>query len=323
VKGDRIVLENGFLDNGLETAGVIPLLPRRTRASVTVHIERLREWIGRTETSVDQVTAGPMAALSATFDRDEPRPPVGTLLPLLWHWLYFLPMHRQSDLGEDGHARLGGFLPPVPLPRRMYAGGRVDLLGSLRVGDLITRLSHIDDVSLKEGRTGPLVFVKVRHQISAQGRLALIESQDLVYREAPQPDTPVVGGHAPRVELAPPDARWTREIHPEEVLLFRYSALTFNGHRIHYDRAFAESQGYGGLVVHGPLLATLLADLVSRNMPALQISTFSFRAVAPLFDTGPVWLCGRPSADGRQARLWAKGPGESLAMEATATFGEA
>jgi 3-methylfumaryl-CoA hydratase len=289
--------------------------------SVTANIERLRQWIGRTETAVDEVAAAPMAALSATLDRDDPHPRPGTRVPLLWHWLYFLPTHRQSDLGEDGHARLGGFLPPVPLPRRMYAGGRVDLIRPLRVGDAMTRLSRIDDVALKEGRTGSLVFLKVSHHISTESGLALIESQDLVYREAPMLNTAPTAGTVRRVETRPPDGLWMREIRPDETLLFRYSALTFNGHRIHYDRRFAESQGYSGLVVHGPLLATLLADLVSRNLPGASISTFSFRAVAPLFDTGPFWVCGQPGGDGRPVRLWAKGPGDTLAMEAAARVG--
>ena len=279
-------------------------------------IERLRQWIGRTDTATDEVTTAPIAALSATLDDDAPRPAIGHPLPLCWHWLYFLPTHRQSELGPDGHARLGGFLPPVPLPRRTYAGGRVDAHRPLRVGVAMTRVSRIADVVHNTGRTGPLVFVNVRHDISTTQGLAVSEDQTIVYRDDPRPDDP-----APPVQPAPDDPRWTREIRPDEVLLFRYSALTFNGHRIHYDRRFAiEDQGYGGLVVHGPLLATLLADLVARNLPHATVSTFSFRAVAPLFDAAPFFVCGRPDAGGRSVRLWVKGTAGELAMEATATI---
>ena len=165
---------------------------------MSIDIEPLRAWVGRTESSADTVAAAPIAALSATLDRDDPLPQRGDPLPILWHWLYFLPMHRQSELGVDGHARLGGFLPPVPLPRRMYAGNRVDIIHPLGVGDVIFRRSRIVDVSQKEGRTGPLVFVRVRHEISRDDRLAVTEEQDIVYRNNPGPDDP-----PPRVQRAP------------------------------------------------------------------------------------------------------------------------
>jgi 3-methylfumaryl-CoA hydratase len=283
---------------------------------MNIDIERLRAWVGRTESSVDTVTAAPIAALSATLDRDDRFPRRGDPLPILWHWLYFLPMHRQSELGLDGHARLGGFLPPVPLPRRMYAGNRVDIVQPLCVGDAIFRLSRIVDVSQKDGRTGPLVFVRVRHEISRDDRLAVTEEQDIVYRNEPGPDDP-----PPRVQHAPGHETWLREIRPDEVLLFRYSALTFNGHRIHYDRPFATRiQGYPGLVVHGPLIATLLADLLRRSLPDATVSSFSFRAVSALFDTGPFFVCGRPDQDGRGVTLWARDSDGALAVEATATL---
>jgi 3-methylfumaryl-CoA hydratase len=286
-----------------------------TMAGGAVNIESLRGWIGRTESRDDVVSPGPVAALSATLDRDDPRPKAGDPLPLLWHWLFFLPIHRQSELGADGHARLGGFLPPVLLPRRMYAGGRIESHRSLCVGDSVSRLSRVEDVTYKEGRSGPLVFVKVRHRISNGTGLALIEDQDIVYREDSRP-----GESVPQPRRAPEPASWTREVRPDEVLLFRYSALTFNGHRIHYDRHFTTTgQGYPGLVVHGPLIATMLADLVRNNLPAANVSAFSFRAVAPLFDTNPFRVCGRRD-DQRTVKLWAEGPGQVLAVEAVATL---
>ena len=228
---------------------------------MTLDIAELKAWTGRQEVREDVVTPVPVAALAATLDRDDPAPAPGTPLPPLWHWLYFLPLHRQSELGPDGHAKRGGFLPPVPLPRRMWAGGRFDFRRPLRVGDAIRRTSTIADVGLKEGRTGPLVFVLVRHEVATGEGVALVEEHDIVYRDLPEP-----GEAAPAPRPARADAAWRRDIHPDDVLLFRYSALTFNGHRIHYDRRYVtEVEGYPGLIVHGPLLATLLVDLLRRH----------------------------------------------------------
>jgi 3-methylfumaryl-CoA hydratase len=283
---------------------------------MTLDIAELKAWTGRQEVREDVVTPVPVAALAATLDRDEPAPAPGTPLPPVWHWLYFLPLHRQSELGPDGHARRGGFLPPVPLPRRMWAGGRFDFRRPLRVGDAIRRTSTVADVGLKEGRTGPLVFVLVRHEIATGAGVALVEEHDIVYRDLPKP-----GEAAPAPRPARTDALWRRDIHPDDVLLFRYSALTFNGHRIHYDRRYVtEVEGYPGLIVHGPLLATLLADLVRRHTEA-PMTAFRFRAVRPLFDVADFSVCGTPSPDGRRAALWAQGADGFLAMEAEAELG--
>lgn len=273
----------------------------------------LRQWIGRTETRTDLITAVPMAALAATLDRDDPPPKPGDPLPPLWHWLYFLPVHRQSELGADGHPRRGGFLPPVRLPRRMWAGGRLEFHQTLRVGEAITRASRIVDVTSKQGRSGALVFVLVRHEISTSNGLALTEEHDIVYRDHPAP-----GEAAPVPPVAPGDAEWQRSIVPDEVLLFRYSALTFNGHRIHYDRRYVtEVEGYPGLVVHGPLIATLLLDLLRRSLPQASVARFRFRAVSPLLDLAPFTVCGKPE-DSRVLRLWARNAAGGLAMEASA-----
>lgn len=265
-------------------------------------IAHLQQWIGKTETRTDSVTAAPVAALAATLDIDPP----GEILPPLWHWLYFLPFDRQSELGPDGHAKRGGFLPPVDLPRRMWAGGRLEFHRPLRIGDTITRVSRIAGVKFKEGRSGPLVFVLVRHEIGNARGLALTEEHDIVYREHSSAVTTPLS--------APTDAAWERVIHPDDVLLFRYSALTFNGHRIHYDRRYAtEVEGYPGLVVHGPLLATLLIGLVPAT-----VSRFEFRAVSPIFDTADFVVAGRPR-DAHTIDLWAKNASGALAMTATAT----
>jgi 3-methylfumaryl-CoA hydratase len=294
-------------------------------------IEHLKRWVGRSETRSDEITAAPMTALAATLDLDErlpeagdllPRhfPQAGDLLPPLWHWLYFLPFHRQSELGPDGHARRGGFLPPVDLPRRMWAGGRIDFIRPLRAGESVTRTSHIAEVRFKEGRSGPLVFVLVRHEIRNELGLALTEEHDIVYRNHASPGEPAATPQRAPLEAALSGAAWGRTIYPDDVLLFRYSALTFNGHRIHYDRRYAtEIEGYPGLVVHGPLIATLLADLVGRNMPGSVLSHFEFRALSPIFDTSEFRIEGTPERDGKTIRLWAKGPGDVLAMSAIAT----
>lgn len=277
-----------------------------------------RTWIGRSEQWEDTVTAAPIAALRATLDYPAAAQTAGTPLPPLWHWLYFLPMHRQSEIGHDGHAKRGGFLPPVPLPRRMWAGGQFEFRHPLRVGDKIQRTSVIDDVTSKEGRTGKLVFVRVRHEIRAIGTAepALVEFHDIVYREAQQSrEAPVMP------QAAPAEAAWQRQIVPDDVLLFRYSALTFNGHRIHYDRRYVtEVEGYPGLIVHGPLIATLLLDLLRRELPQAEVASFRFRAVRPTFDLHPFRVSGQPQSDGKTVRLWASDHEGWLTMDATAVL---
>lgn len=283
--------------------------------AVDLNLNYLREWVGRTETVSDQITSAPIAALSATLDRNDALPNAGDYLPPLWSWLYFLPLHRHSELGSDGHAKRGGFLPPVALPRRMFAGGRFQFHCPLRVGDHISRTSTIADVSYKEGRTGPLAFVLVRHEIRNSEGLAVSEEHDIVYRGEAS------AGHGTQKAQPPPSpASWTREIHPDAVMLFRYSALTFNGHRIHYDWKYAtDVEGYPGLVVHGPLIATLLADLLRRNLPDALVARFTFKAVKPLFDTAPFLVSGRLE-NGKLVRLWASDVVGDLAMDATATL---
>ena len=275
--------------------------------------ENFEAWVGRTEERHDTVTAAPPAALAATLDRDDPLPVAGMPLPPLWHWLYFLPMARQSELGADGHGRRGGFLPPVPLPRRMWAGSRLAFIQPLRVGDAVRRTSRIAAVTSKNARSGPLVFVTVEHEIANDIGVAVREAHDIVYRDLPAPGAPaVVAPEAPR------DEAFTREVTPDDVLLFRYSALTFNGHRIHYDRRYVtEVEGYPGLVVHGPLIATLLLDLLRRERPHAVVARFEFKAVSPLFDLHPFSVCGRPDG-ARGYSLWARNHEGGLAMQARA-----
>ena len=290
---------------------------RANRSIDAATLAHLQSWMGKTETLTDDITAAPMRALSATLDRDDADPVIGTALPALWHWLYFLPHPRQSELGPDGHAKRGGFLPPVPLPRRMWAGGRLQWHQPvLRVGDAVKRVSRIESVTHKAGRSGDLVFVLVKHEVhNAQG-LALTEEHDIVYRASPQPEDPV-----PPPQPAAQGAAWTVEVVPDDVLLFRYSALTFNGHRIHYDRRYnAEVEGYPGLIVHGPLIATLLSNLLRNKLPAARLLNFQFRAVRPVFDIASFKLHGTPAADGKTVSLWTEDRESCLTMQATAAL---
>jgi len=276
--------------------------------------ENLRDWIGKTASAEDTVTAVPARALAATLDRTA-KFERGDSLPPPWHWLYFLTMEPLADTGPDGHPKRGGFLPPVPLPRRMWAGSRMEFFRPLRIGDALQRESRITDVSVKEGRSGTLVFVTVRHEIVSGDERLLTDEHDIVYRGLDK------GVSTPAAKAAPADHRWMREIHPTPVLLFRYSALTFNSHRIHYDHPYVTGvEGYPGLVVHGPLLATLLLDLLARELPEAGVTGFQFRAVNPLFDNAPFAVCGRPHDDGKTIALWARGSDGRLAMDASATI---
>ncbi|MGE4242827.1 FAS1-like dehydratase domain-containing protein [Ramlibacter sp.] len=279
----------------------------------------LKGWVGKTETLHDRITPTPMRALIASLDRDDPAPQAGTVLPPLWHWLYFLPTVPASQIGEDGHPKRGGFMPPVPLPRRMWAGGRLEWNNAnpLRVGDDVQRVSSIASVNPKSGRSGEMVFVTVRHEVSNAGGIAVTEEQDIVYREAAKPGDP-----APAPTAAEDGAVWQRELTPGEVLLFRYSALTFNSHRIHYDRGYAiDVEGYPGLVVHGPLIASLLADLVRRHA-AKPLKKFDFKAVRPSFDGRTLRVNAKTAADGKTLSLWAQDNEGWLTMKAGAEIEE-
>ena len=282
-------------------------------------LTKLQSWQERSETMSDIITAAPLRALSATLDRDDPVPEDGSAVPALWHWLYFLPHARQSEIGPDGHAKRGGFLPPVPLPRRMWAGGRLrwEAGNPLRMGQQVQRVSTIRSVQHKTGRSGELLFVLVEHRFSNQDGLALTEEHDIVYRGAARPGDPVPPPQQPPLAG---QAAWSRTIVPDDVLLFRYSALTFNGHRIHYDRQYVtQVEGYPGLIVHGPLIATLLLDLLRRQLPGARLVAFDFKALRPTFDLHPFSVHGKPREDGRTIDLWAQDHEGLLTMHATAT----
>jgi 3-methylfumaryl-CoA hydratase len=273
----------------------------------------LKEWIGRTQDIDDVIDPVHVANMAATLDLDA-APRQGDPLPPGWHWTFFNRFARAREVAADGHAQRGAFLPPVALPRRMWAGGRLRFPGTLRVGEAVRRHSEILKVDVKRGRTGDLVFVVVRHQISGAAGLAVEEEHDIVYRGAPVPGAP-----APTPQPAPTDRTWTQTIKPDPVLLFRYSALTHNGHRIHYDWPYVTKvEGYPSLIVHGPLTSTLLLELLRREVRR-PLARYAFRAMAPLFDTAPFTVNGRMEADG-SVKVWAAGPNGELAMEGTAVL---
>jgi 3-methylfumaryl-CoA hydratase len=270
-----------------------------------------QDWLGRTEEAADIAAAAPLHRLARLLDHETPPWRAGEVPPL-GHFLFCLPDALSRDIGPDGHPRRGGFLPPVPLPRRMWAGSRIEFAAPVPLGAAIRRRSEIVSIEAKSGRSGALVFVAVRHEVFANSARALTETQDIVYREvvtsAPTPSTPATAR----------EADWRRQIVPDPVLLFRFSALTFNAHRIHYDRDYCQDvEGYPGLVVPGALTATLLLDLFLRHHPAATIATFHFRGMAPLFDTAPFWLCGRATEGG--ATLWAETETGQIAMTAEVT----
>ncbi|MBI1250599.1 MAG: acyl-CoA dehydrogenase [Alphaproteobacteria bacterium] len=272
------------------------------------------DWLGRREILRDRITDFPARALAATLNRDDAHAFVtGAPIPPLWTWLYFLQAAQMRAVGADGHPARGGFLPPVPQPRRMWAGSRCAFHAPVRIGDDVEKVSVIEKISEKEGKSGVMTFVTVRHSVSAQGNLAMEEEQDIVYIDIPERFTP-----PPASPLL--DCAWGEEIAIDPVLLFRFSALTFNGHRIHYDRTYAtEVERYPGLVVHGPLQAIILFDAAARRMPARRAAQFSFRGVRPLFDFETVSVHGRDNEDGALALYTTNGDG-AIGMQATLTW---
>ncbi len=274
----------------------------------------LQSWIGRTRTSRDRIEPDGVAHMAATLDRRDRWPARGDILPPSWHWLFFRDAAPMRDLGPDGHPARSDFMPPRPLPRRMYAGGRLGFEHAIRIGDEIERVSRIADISMRRGRSGPLAFFTIEHRFSCGGRLCVAEEERLVFREAAKPEQARQPGQSP-----PSDPAFSRIVTPDPVLLFRFSALIFNCHRIHYDLAYATGvELYPGLVVHGPLLALLLLDLVRRELPGAQIRDFAFRAHRPVFDTGPFRIAGR--RDDSRLTLWAEDQEGFLATQAEATI---
>lgn len=273
----------------------------------------LTDWVGRSEERQDVLASQPCRFMQATLSH-EPSLKDGDAVPPLWHWLYFLEAKPLHLLGRDGHPARGEFLPPVSLPRRMWAGGRFEFHQPLILGAEATKRSTIKSIMEKDGRSGPLCFVTVVHEVFQNDALALHEEHDIVYREDPRPDAPT-----PMPQAAPSHAAFSEPVQPSEVMLFRYSALTFNGHRIHYDGNYARQvEGYEGLVFHGPLTATLLVDLAMRQTGKTP-RRFDFRGTAPLAGLAAFDIQGQ-NRDAHEVALWAKRSDGALAMSATAVF---
>ncbi|AXF05580.1 MaoC family dehydratase N-terminal domain-containing protein [Paraburkholderia hospita] len=297
------------------------------------------EWVGRQRHTKDTVSIAPLRGLIAALDHPARKWLPGDAVPLLAHWLFFGEFAAQNELGDDGHPRRGDFLPPVSLPRRMWAGGRLRFHEPLRVDDELTRSSTITNVEAKSGSTGEFVFVTVRHDIvRADGKLLVEEEQDIVYREAVQVghnQTSAVKAERPSAQpwaasVRPCGAfndvgnrRWERPVAASATLLFRYSALTFNSHRIHYDREYATRvEGYPGLVVHGPLQATLMLDLLNSALPDARIESFSFRGRAPLLGINPFAVQAELRREGREVLLGTRTGAGIVAMEGVAVLSE-
>jgi 3-methylfumaryl-CoA hydratase len=285
---------------------------------MTIDIEPLRRALGRKIEDEDVVTAAPIKAMICTFDRDEEVPAPGEPIAPGWHLCFLHSYARRASLGKDGAAAEGGVLPRIPMPRRMYAGSSFTFEGDIRMGDRLRRELEFTDIQLRQGSTGTLIVTTQTRRLFTPRGLALTEAANTVFREEVK-----VGEKSgvPVRESAPADAPWRRTITPDPVMLFRYSAVTFNPHRIHYDRTYCqEVEGYPGLVVHGPFAQQCLFDLLRDSLPGRRIKTFSVRARAPLFDNGPFDVIGRPTADAKGAELWTVTPKGTIAAQATATL---
>ena len=280
-------------------------------ATATLDLDALKQHIGRTQTAVDVLHPGPANQLRLSLNRGEPELRDGDPLPPSWLALYFLPRFATAELRPDGSPRDTGVIPPMALPRRMFAGERVRIHRPLTLGERVSRETTLADLSVKRGGTGTLVFATVTSRVAgSDGRVAAEDERRTVFREEVKTGE---RNQAPRREPAPTDVPWRCIVRPDPVLLFRFSALTFNSHRIHYDRSWAmDVEGYPGLVVHGPLTTTLLVDFARDSNPGRRITSYTTQARAPLFDTAPFELRGRPTDRG--CECWAVTPEGTVAM---------
>ena len=284
---------------------------------MTIDIEPLRKHLGRKIEDDDVVTEAPIKAMIATFGRPDKAPGPGEPIAPGWHLCFLHSYARPAQLGRDGAAFEGGVLPKIPMPRRMYAGSTFTFEGDIRVGDKLRREIEFTDIQLRQGSTGTLIVTTQTRRIFTPRGLAMTEAASTVFREDPKPGQK---SGVPVREAAPADVPWKRTITPNPVMLFRYSAITFNPHRIHYDRTYCmETEGYPGLVVHGPFAQQCIFDLLRDSTPK-KVKTVAVRARAPLFDTSPFDVIGRPTADGTGAELWTVTPKGTIAAQATATL---
>jgi 3-methylfumaryl-CoA hydratase len=282
-------------------------------APSTLDLDHLRQWIGRTEEKTDVVTAHLVRGLRATLFMEIGDPKPGDAAPLTAHWCLAQPVYPMSQLGPDGHPTRGGFLPPVPLPRRMWAGGELEFFEPLRVSDEMKRSSRISDVTMKTGSTGVLCFVSVQHEVTTPRGLAIRERQDIVYRDM------TTSAPAAKPATAPPSAKHRESHMADEVLLFRYSALTFNGHRIHYDRDYVTKvEGYPGLIFHGPMQAAFLVEFAAKVHGGAAPKKFAYRGVQPLFEGSEFSVNANDNDSGME--LWTANSQGAPTMKGTASW---
>ncbi len=284
-----------------------------------LNIEHLKTWIGKTEMQEERSCEQPIHQYYGLLNK-EYRPREGEPMGPMCHYFFFKPKVSHDEIGPDGHPARGAFMPPVPLPRRMFAGSFIKYEKPLIIGERHKKVAVIEDITLKEGRSGALVFCKVRQNFFGKdGDLALSELQNIVYREDPPKASSVKGDRAIETSSKTLDCAFKKTITPDPVMLFRYSSSTLNTHRIHYDRKYAsEVEGYPGLVVHGPLAASFLAELALEKNPGQLLRTFQFEARAPLFDTSPFQIAGKPTTNGID--LWSITPDNKISTKANATF---
>ena len=281
-----------------------------------INLNDYADWVGKILKAEDTLSISPLNRMSATLESQSREFSTGDEIPHLWHWLYFLESTPRPMLAQDGHAKKGGFLPPITLPRRMWAGSRFSFKKNLKAGERVFRTSCIKDIAVKQGKSGTLVFVKVLHEINNNTGLALSEEHDIVYRE--KPTSTAIPPTTKQSEVKPD---FSETFTPDPVILFRYSALTFNGHRIHYDREYVtNTEGYPGLLVHGPLLATLLIDNFQRHQPDLKITDFEFKALHPVFDLNPLKICSTNPDSDNKAVLWIEDHQQNLCMRASVSI---
>jgi itaconyl-CoA hydratase/mesaconyl-C4 CoA hydratase len=269
----------------------------------------LSAWLGKQQTVVDRMDPGHAARIAVTLG--DPIPEVGMRLSPLWHWAFFLETVPIAQTGLDGHPARGSFLPPADNRNRMWAGGRVSFDGALEVGVEARKTSTVTAIQEKKGRTGSLLFVTVKHDIEQNGKLVVSEEQDIVYRE---PSPPKLQGTEPA-----PSSQWRESVDPSPVLLFRYSAVTFNSHRIHYDDPYVrQTEGYPGLVIHGPLIATMMCRAFAHAHPKASLKHLAYRGLRPLIAPKAFSVAGAVVAPG-EAKLWAE-QDSTLAHQAELRF---
>ena len=279
-------------------------------------LESFKSYIGKSEKATDVVTASAMRKFAATLGQEDPPTDKGSPIPPGWYGAFFPASHRPSQMRTDGQASGGGIVPPIPLPRRRIGGTRVRFEEPLRIGDEITRVTEIADVQIDDGPSGAMATVIERNSISNSRGLAVVEERDMVMLSEARAEA--APASAPTV---PAQAKWLELIEPNPPLLFRFSAIRFNSHRIHYDRDYVTKiEKLPGLVVQSSLISQLLIEMCRKQLPARQLRSFDFKSVRQIYDTGKFTIAGNPAADGREAELWALDSDGRVAMSAIAKF---